>query len=260
MRLAGSGLSLKSSEFQSTHPLRGATFHLHQNRTRSYPFQSTHPLRGATVRVRGGVRGVDISIHAPLAGCDSRRVISFSARWVTFQSTHPLRGATQMIVDAVEAELQFQSTHPLRGATIILCPHSFCNSQFQSTHPLRGATTKIINKLKTNVEFQSTHPLRGATLPGAVWASGSGISIHAPLAGCDVLQAEEGFAVLREISIHAPLAGCDKNCGTCRYHHHISIHAPLAGCDNQFSRESARWLRAFQSTHPLRGATLLLFI
>ena len=58
--------------FQSTHPLRGAT------RSKSgymilTKFQSTHPLRGATdARWRGrGQR--QISIHAPLAGCDRVR-------------------------------------------------------------------------------------------------------------------------------------------------------------------------------------------
>ncbi len=35
-------------------------------------------------------------------------------------------------------------------------------------------------------EFQSTHPLRGATGIEAGWGIEAGISIHAPLAGCDV--------------------------------------------------------------------------
>mgnify|MGYP005767947969 CR=1 FL=1 len=55
--------------FQSTHPVRGATT------TFAGPwwptlFQSTHPVRGATVLPGLGQPGVDISIHAPRAGCD----------------------------------------------------------------------------------------------------------------------------------------------------------------------------------------------
>ena len=57
------------AEFQSTHPLRGATGRALIEVNRAL-FQSTHPLRGATPKAR--------------RICWAR----------TFQSTHPLRGAT----------------------------------------------------------------------------------------------------------------------------------------------------------------------
>ena len=48
-----------------------------QNHTRAVcrliEFQSTHPLRGATTVVAKQGEKNDISIHAPLAGCDARR-------------------------------------------------------------------------------------------------------------------------------------------------------------------------------------------
>ena len=79
--------------------------------------------------------------------------------------------------------------------------------------------------------FQSTHPLRGATASGV------------------------DLAVMADISIHAPLAGCDLHLAVWHHKDGISIHAPLAGCD--------LWLNfglcincLFQSTHPLRGATV----
>ena len=56
------------------------------------------------------------------------------------------------------------------------------------------------------------------------------------------------------ISIHAPLAGCDRIRRCTVTGRTISIHAPLAGCDaatGDFPRRRC----AFQSTHPLRGAT-----
>ena len=102
-------------EFQSTHPLRGATVQctscrlddINFNprtpcgvrqfayicRTQDEKFQSTHPLRGATWLRKQRDAIQEISIHAPLAGCDypTRR---FRLAGRTFQSTHPLRGAT----------------------------------------------------------------------------------------------------------------------------------------------------------------------
>ena len=169
--------------FQSTHPLRGATKRLQNlasawqisihaplagcdviaaknthnitnfnprtpcgvRRRRKYPrcrrvqFQSTHPLRGATPHEAQRRRAHDISIHAPLAGCDYSENTEISengnfnprtpcgvrlemitpiSRSLLFQSTHPLRGATQETAVASNLFL-FQSTHPLRGATIL---------------------------------------------------------------------------------------------------------------------------------------------
>ena len=65
-------------KFQSTHPLRGAT-RLVISLLRTLRFQSTHPLRGATAKVvyQGGE--AYISIHAPLAGCDSKIAEIFPA-------------------------------------------------------------------------------------------------------------------------------------------------------------------------------------
>ena len=56
------------------------------------------------------------------------------------------------------------------------------------------------------------------------------ISIHAPLAGRDILS----FAGVRRgrISIHAPLAGRDGHAARVRKLRDISIHAPLAGRDS----------------------------
>ena len=79
------------------------------------------------------------------------------------------------------------------------------------------------------------------------------ISIHAPRAGCDhglVLDAWHGV-----ISIHAPRAGCDAHGLHRAVLVHISIHAPRAGCDVGWMLHGLPWW-TFQSTHPVRGATL----
>ena len=81
--------------FQSTHPVRGATPNLikpsaelinfnprtpcgvrrisipSRHSTTRRKFQSTHPVRGATLDDFFNGGGLDISIHAPRAGCDA---------------------------------------------------------------------------------------------------------------------------------------------------------------------------------------------
>ena len=64
--------------FQSTHPLRGATSEISWPCTAA-AFQSTHPLRGATLHQPLRPVHRHISIHAPLAGCDSDRNTPSSA-------------------------------------------------------------------------------------------------------------------------------------------------------------------------------------
>ena len=193
-------------------------------------FQSTHPLRGATSwRFQFLSRSADFNPRTP---CGVRPGLeSISLPQSTFQSTHPLRGATA-IFNRVEFDtFTFQSTHPLRGAT--KTRRRLGRSLiFQSTHPLRGATY-VGDRLWTPSRFQSTHPLRGATHVDFVQGGRPGISIHAPLAGCDYDTVKVDESV--EISIHAPLAGCDA-AQTCE-----------AAIKNRF-----------QSTHPLRGATMVL--
>ena len=125
-------------------------------------FQSTHPLRDATYAFRSHYLLLIISIHAPLTGCDrTYDTLNYSLQYFNprtpygmrlclvliiptikiFQSTHPLRDATAQSVKQL-AEIQFQSTHPLRDATFIPFVKEFFNEQFQSTHPLRDATAK----------------------------------------------------------------------------------------------------------------------
>ena len=80
------------------------------------------------------------------------------------------------------------------------------------------------------------------------------ISIHAPRAGSDA--SSTGGSYSNNISIHAPRAGSDPFLG-CRnaLHKSISIHAPRAGSDQ--SRLAGMALsHPFQSTLPVRGATL----
>ena len=150
---------------------------------RFFEFQSTHPMRGATMpairtwssctyfnpRTPCGVRhyhllifGCDftISIHAPHAGCDmkeTREVVPVTL----FQSTHPMRGATRPEYPGGPDARDFN-------------PRTPCG--VRPVWRLRRATLK---------GFQSTHPMRGATSVALAEGNFEGISIHAPHAGCD---------------------------------------------------------------------------
>ena len=149
----------KNLIFQSTHPLRGATI-MDSPEMSTAKFQSTHPLRGAT---RPAARKTSL---------------------MEFQSTHPLRGATGINSPSkVFADISIHA--PLAG-----CDHAAIRAllgllRFQSTHPLRGATPSTVSVAVPSA-FQSTHPLRGATLLSWSFLTFFNISIHAPLAGCDV--------------------------------------------------------------------------
>ena len=57
-------------------------------------FQSTHPSWGATYfRAYNNVKFREISIHAPIVGCDMINLFILSL-FILFQSTHPSWGAT----------------------------------------------------------------------------------------------------------------------------------------------------------------------
>ena len=140
---------------------------------------------------------------------------------------------------------------------------------------MRGATNCVRSTLKLPGNFNPRTPCGVRHADNKRHERAEYISIHAPLAGCDRLQA----AGWREggISIHAPLAGCDSPPAHGALFVDISIHAPLAGCDNiqcvfavsacYFNPRTPCGVRlttvttaeralSFQSTHPLRGATV----
>ena len=174
------------------------------DRMRPARFQSTHPLRGATyppfaLRAEGS-----ISIHAPLAGCDVCGVCN-PPKSINFNPRTPcgVRPLSKRIFDdsikiSIHAPLAGCDHHGLQGAAIAqhFNPRTPCgvrrafpllqflNCRFQSTHPLRGATVSR-GRCEVTATFQSTHPLRGATFFLPHHHIALAISIHAPLAGCD---------------------------------------------------------------------------
>ena len=167
-------------------------------------FQSTPPLRGATHSSYSCTTIVQVSIHAPLAGCDlglmvvflssicfnprppcgvRPAAISLPCSSVGFNPRPPC-GVRLEKIAKIKGVTAFQSTPPLRGATESLRLTLF-RSKFQSTPPLRGATGTGRGS-RAKCKFQSTPPLRGATCLWYNLIPVFFVSIHAPLAGCDL--------------------------------------------------------------------------
>ena len=143
-------------------------------------------MRGATQAYEHHQHRPNISIHAPLAGCDRSR-ISKTIDFMLFQSTHPLRGATKKSRRPA-VKFLFQSTHPLRGATK-KSRRPALKFLFQSTHPLRGAT-ELLDKITFRIRYFNPRTPCGVRLFCHYRADCSfNISIHAPLAGCDFRKA-----------------------------------------------------------------------
>ena len=77
----------------------------------TYEFQSTHPVRGATACRYPLAYLVAISIHAPREGCDWINLIS-DAKSRIFQSTHPVRGATRQSASTLTTQQHFNPRTP----------------------------------------------------------------------------------------------------------------------------------------------------
>ena len=128
-----------------------------------------------------GTADPQISIHAPIVGCDN----ALTSSRITLRNFNPRthRGVRLFIKDIISFFMEFQSTHPSWGATSKegILPSIY---RFQSTHPSWGATITT-DPLESTCLFQSTHPSWGATTLPLLAKLKQSISIHAPIVGCD---------------------------------------------------------------------------
>ena len=194
-----------------------------------------------------------------------------------FQSTLPIQGETEFQVSRAFVD-KFQSTLPIQGETLHLCynvnsfyyfnplslyrerpgawpgrrtrrhfnplslyrerPTDIADQEaaerFQSTLPIQGETRMRVLTHR-RVIFQSTLPIQGETVHRRLPDWGMAISIHSPYTGRDDLIRQ--FSNRKYISIHSPYTGRDKE--------RLEPMADLA---------------IFQSTLPIQGETLMLFI
>ena len=161
------------SEFQFTHPGRGATSLRMEN---SMPFQSFNSRTPGGVRHRvlyDGRPARQVSIHAPREGCDGDELRSRSLT-KTVSIHAPREGCDEP--NKLFRRVRDVSIHAPREG----CDHVGQNSQ------------------QSELLFQFTHPGRGATRITTTKKQRKWVSIHAPREGCDavhspVRQDQESF-------------------------------------------------------------------
>ncbi len=258
-------------------------------------FQSTHPIRDATFAGGGGASTGIISIHAPHTGCDPET--EHYCEDVLFQSTHPIRDATtdrggRRMTTAISIHAPHTGCDcsadscPTGGRGIsIHAPHTGCDGIRQE----RGSSRGYFNP-------RTPYGMRLDLRTGCCWFTS--ISIHAPHTGCDVVprctaSPEIVFQSTHPIrdatsfsqSLSLPISGFQSThpirdatlIDLQQYgDQKISIHAPHTGCDDiKFRREELNddfnprtpygmrlalqvlifMVVLFQSTHPIRDAT-----
>ncbi len=169
-----------------------------------------------------------------------------------FQSTLPSRGAT-VTIGSVQS-LQRISIHaPLAGSDMDSSFGQTCNlTNFNPRSP-RGERQVLADIYLLIRKFQSTLPSRGATAWEGNPMAGTAISIHAPLAGSDILQ-EGSYSGCIYFNPRSPR-------GERRLKYRINTERkvfqstlPSRGATATLcSREI--FLERFQSTLPSRGAT-----
>ena len=237
-------------QFQSTHPVRGATSAaglfsgvvLHFNpRTPCGVRRDRQQIVCPAVEIsihapRAGCDAGDlpghglerISIHAPRAGCDTPGPIT-SAAFRYFNPRTPCGVRLQLIGEAVKT-VGISIHAPRAGCDVVAMAAPPYAGAFQSTHPVRGATERVVRLSTMVMNFNPRTPCGVRPPDAGAYCCPDAISIHAPRAGCDLddLHAANGVVV---ISIHAPRAGCDQNSRPPPAGLPISIHAPRAGCD-----------------------------
>ena len=214
-----------------------------------------------------------ISIHAPLAGSDILVHFLFPDSRISIHA--PLAGSDGTFEADPTYSMDFNPRSPC-GERPNSDEDEGRNGIFQSTLPLRGATTGT-GYIPADVPISIHAPLAGSDR----FASGGYISgpDFNPRSPCGERLAVVVPAALQVcISIHAPLAGSDSHGLTSSKNDLISIHAPLAGSDHNNRKDCAEqsdfnprspcgerraeeapyiYDNVFQSTLPLRGATLL---
>ena len=190
--------------FQSTRPMRGATYTWSSKSCNNSRFNPRAPCGARLVQGRRWRRGCRFNPRAP---CGARRVGGDAIILpLVFQSTRPMRGATTgwLSIEQYE-EVSIHAPHAGRDSD--LRAKTSGDSGFNPRAPC-GARQRFISSGRSNQMFQSTRPMRGATTSAAASPKLGDVSIHAPHAGRDEVHLIR--QVKPNVSIHAPHAGRDR--------------------------------------------------
>ena len=207
------------------------------------------PLAGCDLFVANKQEKTKISIHAPLAGCDFTSCACRSG-FSDFNPRTPC-GVRQRQCRRAGFGRNFNPRTPCgvrRWAT-----RQILSKKSISIHaPLAGCDDAVYDASGNLYLFQSTHPLRGATKTDGRNRSGNRFQSTHPLRGATgKVKRSQKQAY---ISIHAPLAGCDPSPNPpAAARHYFNPRTPCGVRPVPESTSGSASL--FQSTHPLRGAT-----
>ena len=199
--------ALRTTTFQSTRPVWGATTRTTGRACRHGQFQSTRPVWGAT---RAGSLSLSLSTYFnPRAPCGARPERPGIGAMVAsdFNPRAPC-GARPGDHRRLAPAVYFNPRAPC-GARRFSAQSAQKDTQNFNPRAPCGARPVEIN-FSTYVElFQSTRPVWGATPSARVVDQKCRISIHAPRVGRDVDQSGLARVVHASISIHAPRVGRD---------------------------------------------------
>ena len=173
---------------------------------------------------------MNISIHAPRAGCDVQAV-EVSCGHLHFNPRTPCG-----------VRLRSGNTVRAHASISIHAPRAGCDV---------SSTEGVPNRWR----FQSTHPVRGATQLADELGCDLVISIHAPRAGCDAYL-EPTTAVTTQFQSTHPVRGATQTALVFMYLE--NYFNPRTPCGVRLNVSSVRGSPdIFQSTHPVRGATFM---
>ena len=162
-----------------------------------------------------------------------------------------MRGATWLIVPRPARVDYFNPRTPC-GVRRVRLKDVRVYTSISIHAPHAGCDIDMLAAIKTWVEFQSTHPMRGATGFAKVFGADYLISIHAPHAGCDLyMRIRPTFR-----GNFNPRTPCGVRRQVFRVRQDGRDFNPRTPCGVRPSAVRSLCRRhAFQSTHPMRGAT-----
>ena len=220
----------------------------------AFLFQSTRPMRGATARVDAAGHFVLVSIHAPHAGRDrcTNRITIIGA---CFNPRAPC-GARRRIRPAAPVQSWFQSTRPMRGATCSYRAYRRKTTCFNPRAPCGARRAVSFSVLPPCGCFNPRAPCGARQDMWRYIIDRVVVSIHAPHAGRDHVRGLHRHSGKR-FNPRAP-------CGARRLEQARLLRCgsfnPRAPCGaRQGAVAGAAAATGFQSTRPMRGATLCLF-
>ena len=146
------------------------------------PFQSTLPVRGATFFTAIGQRKKGISIHAPRAGSDDVAPVRYG-EWII--SIHAPRAGSDGMVRHIQ-KAEYISIHaPRAGSDHVTIRQGYWYTNFNPRSPC-GERRKACGNQNGAAYFNPRSPCGERPILGRKAPECFYISIHAPRAGSDI--------------------------------------------------------------------------